>query len=189
MLNGQLHNYTNEQLSRYTNRQLATLNYLGYIFDRSNEDVKRWRALRDKGWDGMSETERMEWLGEIVPTPAASRGMYTHNDLNRVESGVEDLSIRLTEIGYTVPSMVIKTDWTYRDKITKEEMDRYFSNIETIRNIIGVFPSTPKTPTTRDKFTHIRANDVERILNDMSEKVNNLKDSLHYVGEIISGEV
>lgn len=191
MLNGQLNNYTNKQLSRYTNRQLELLEFLGYIYDRTYQDVQRWRELRDKGWDSMTETERSEWLGETLPSPSpcASKGMYTHNDLNRVESTVENLAVWFREMGYDVPSLTVKLDWSYEDEITKEDMDRYFSNIQTIRDVFDVFPNTPKAPTTNDKFDYLKANDVEKILNDVFGVIDRIIDSWHYAGEIISGEV
>ena len=189
MLNGQLYNYTNEQLSRYTNRQLELLSFLGYIYDRTYHDVQRWRELRDKGWDGMTDTERSEWLGEILPSPCASKGMYTHNDLNRVESTVENLATWFREMGYDVPSMTIKADWTYEDTITKEDMDRYFSNIKVIRDVFNVFPSTPEIPNTNEKFDYMKANNIEKILNDVFGVMDRMIDSWYYAGEIISGEV
>lgn len=189
ILNGQLNQYTNEQLSRYTNRQLALMNYLGYIYDRTEADVKRWRELRDKGWEGMTEDERQEWLGVTIPTPAASKGMYTHNDLNRVESTVEFLAIYFKEIGYPVPDMTFKFDWSYKDNITRDEMDRYFSNVNTIRNVLRVFPDTPKAPTIYEKFDYSKANDVEKIVEDTISVVNNLTDAWRYADEFICGEV
>ena len=189
MLNGMLNNYTNEQLSRFTNRQLQLLDFLGYIFDRSSRDVERWRELRDKGWDRMTEDERQEWLFETLPIPSASKGMYTHNDLLRVETTVENLAVQLRKLGYDVPEMTIRYDWTYEDVITKEEIDRYFSNIETLRSVRGVFSSTPKTPSTQENFNYSKANNIERILYDISTIVDNQKKSWCYMGEIISGEV
>ena len=160
-----------------------------FIYDRSLMDVERWRKLRDKGWANMSPSERQEWLFEVEPTPSAAKGMYTHNDLNRVENGVKELADKLGKLGYRVPKMEIKTDWTYRDTITREEMVRYLSNVETIREIAVVFPNTPLTPSIDNKFDHLRANDIEKILNDVFDVVNKTMDSWCYAGEIISGEV
>ena len=160
-----------------------------FIFDRSFSDVERWRTLRDKGWENMTPTERKEWLSEIEITPSAAKGMYTHNDLNRVESGVEKIADLLAIAGHKVPEMEIKTDWTYKDTMTKEVMDRYLSNVDTIRGISVVFKDTPKTPTTDKKLDHLAANDIEKILNDKLTVVNNTINSWWLSGEIISGEV
>ena len=189
MLNRELNNFTNEQLSRFTHRQLEILSFLTYIYDRTAQDVERWRKLRDKGWDAMTDTERSEWLGEIMPTPAASKGMYTHHDLNRVESTVENIAFWLRDSGHHVPELIVKTDWSYTDTITKEDMDRYFGNVEILRNIIGVFKYTPKTPSTRDRFDYNAANEVEKILSEVFEITDNISDAWRYAGEILSGEV
>lgn len=160
-----------------------------FIFDRSPLDVERWRKLRDKGWANMADSERQEWLFEVLPTPSAAKGMYTHNDLNRVENGVKELAIKLKKMGYRVPAMDIKTNWTYKDTLTKAEMARYLSNIETIRGITVVYSDTPKTPSIDKKFDHSKANDIEKILHDVFTIANKTMDSWCYAGEIISGEV
>lgn len=160
-----------------------------FIFDRSYSDVERWKTLRNKGWANMSQSERKEWLFEVVPVPSAAKGMYTHNDLNRVENGVKEIADLFRKIGYAVPAMTIKTDWTYKDTITKEEMIRYLSNIETIRAISVLFANTPKTPTINKKMDHLVANDIEKILNDKFNIANNTINTWNQSGEIIAGEV
>lgn len=160
-----------------------------FIFDRSFSDVERWRTLRDKGWVNMSPTERKEWLSEIEITPSAAKGMYTHNDLNRVENGVKEIAELLTKVGYTIPELEIKTDWTYEDTVTKDVMVRYLSNVDKIRGTGVVFKDTPKTPTIDKKLDHLAANDIEKILNDKLNVVNNTINSWWLSGEIISGEV
>ena len=92
-----------------------------FITNRTYEDVKRWKTLRDKGWLRMTEEERKEWLGEIETTPAATRGMYTHIDMNRVEKAVEAISLLFRESGYGT-QLNVKTDWTYQDTVTKNDM-------------------------------------------------------------------
>lgn len=190
MLHEQLTWFTNEQLNKYTNEQLSQFPHLGCIYDRKYQDVQRWRCLRDKGWDNMTDIEQSEWLGEISPIPSATKGMYTHNDLNRVESTVESIATLFRSIGYNVPEMVTKTNWTYTDTITLAEMDRYFKNIETLRKILAVFGDTPKTPDVSENFfNYSRANDVERILSDVLFAINNTVDTWHYAGEVNIGEV
>lgn len=190
MLNSQLSQYTNEQLSRYTNRQLSLLPSLNHVIDRTSADVERWRFLRDKGWSAMTEDERKEWMGEIVPTPAASKGMYTHNDLNRVEAAVENLVGRLSSLGYDFSNVVIKTDWSYGDgQPTIADMERYFSNIRRLRECFIVYPDTPPAPSIDRKLDYQIANDIERILYDVDEIINKGNASWYYTGEVFSGEV
>ena len=73
------------------------------ITDRTQADVDRWKALRDKGLQGMSATELNEWLGEM-------KGRYAHTDMNRVENAVAAVAKQLRSLGYDVPSLFLKTD-------------------------------------------------------------------------------
>ena len=189
MIQSDLSLYTHEQLSAYTHYQLSQLSMLPFITDRTVADVERWCTLRDKGWAGMTEAERREWLGEVSSTPAAWRGMYTHNDLNRVESAVKSILFLLESAGYKLPVLTVKTDWTYTDTVRDTDMERYFGNIDTIRNALAVFPTTPKAPTVREKLNYERANDIEKILLDVHILVTNMTSSWQYAGEIFSGEV
>ena len=159
-----------------------------FITDRTIEDVKRWKALRDKGWLRMTEEERKEWLGELETTPAATKGMYTHIDMNRVEKAVEAISLRFNESGYGT-KLNIKTDWTYQDTVTKTDMERYLNNVAALREFFVVFQDTPNAPNIDAKLDYKLANDIENILKDTYDIADSLMRSRYYVGEIISGEV
>lgn len=160
-----------------------------FITDRNIYDVNRWELLREKGWPRMTEEERKEWFGEIETTPAASKGMYTHNDLNRVEKAVELILQRFQEAGYETPEMEIKTDWVYQDKITKADMERYLQNISILREFLIVFPDTPAVPSIDARLDYKLANNIEKILKDVYCIADGIVRSRYYVGEIISGEV
>lgn len=189
MFNAQLSNYTNEQLSRFTNYQLSVLSSLEYVTDRKLSDVARWEYLRAKGWSKMTIEERREWLGEIVHGTSATKGMYTHKDLNRVEKAIENIVNRFKYYGYTVPDMVIKTDWTYKDAFWSGEMVRYYTNIETLRGLLPVYPDTPKAPTIGENMSYQLANDIEKILMDIDFMFGSIKSGWNYVGDLMAGEV
>ena len=162
------------------------------ITNRSAKDVERWKELRAKGWDGMTELERLEWLGEVDPYPAAAafRGMYTHNDLNRVERAVEEIASRLCENGYGLTSVVTKTDWSYDDPFGIEDIKRYYSNIEKLRNAMVVYWNTPEAPVVENRLTYKIANDIETILQHVDEITLKLINSWSYVGDRVElGEV
>lgn len=162
---------------------------MNLIIDRNLFDVERWKILRDKGWVGMTSDERSEWLGELPTTPNASKGMYTHNDLNRVESAVEVIVGRLIEAGFLTRPLVVKTDWSYGDVLTKEDMSRYLSNIATLRTKAVVYPNTPIAPNVNRTFNYNAANDIEKILSDIDDWLNHKSESSTYVGDIFLGEV
>ena len=162
---------------------------MNLITDRTSLDVERWLELKNKNWNDMSLEERQEWLGEIVTTPSASKGMYTYRDLNRVEITVGVLSERLTKMGYKHTPLVIKTDWTYRDDIWRQDMERYLSNLSILRDSIKVFATTPSVPSINDNLNYESANDIEKILVDIDTVTTNVARARNYVGEIMSGEV
>ena len=162
---------------------------MNMITNRTASDVERWRTLRDKGWANMSVSERQEWLGEITPTPSAARGMYTHNDLNRVESEVKNIVKLLEASGIDVPKLVTKTDWTYKDTLMDTDVERYYSNISTLREFFEVYQDTPKAPTIADNLNYTLANNIEKILVDVREIALRVIGFKYYSGEIFLGEV
>lgn len=162
---------------------------MNLITDRTTHDVERWKVLRNKGWDDMTESERKEWMGEIMPTPSAAKGMYTHNDLNRVESAVQVLSERLTELGYLNDLIEVKTDWTYSDEINRGVMERYYYNVATLRKNSSIYRDTPEAPNLNQNLNYERANNIEKILADIDEITLLIPKSWNYVGEVMSGEV
>jgi hypothetical protein len=162
---------------------------MNLITDRTPNDVERWRTLRDKGWERMTEDERREWFGEITTTPAASKGMYTHRDLNRVESAVRVLQERLIELGNRDIALTIKTDWNYTDDFWSNDVTRYFGNIEKLLNRVVPYPSTPSAPKVSQRLDYALANDIEKILVDIDDITHKRIDNRYYAGEIFTGEV
>lgn len=160
-----------------------------FITNRTSADVERWRTLRDKGWSKMKKRERSEWMGEINVTPSAARGMYTHNDLNRVERAVNMVVARFKEAGYIIPDIVTRTSWSYRDRVTVEDMERYYSNIAVLREFLLVYPGTPNPPSIDKKLDYELANDIEKILENAYRTADGLVRSSYYTGEVMSGEV
>jgi hypothetical protein len=192
MLHSQLGLFTNEQLSDYTHYELSLFDVgeqLDYVFDRTLSDVERWRELRDKGWDGMTEIERLEWMGEIRTNPSATKGMYSYVDLNRVESAVSLLATRLKKLGHENLDLTVKTDWTYEDDFWYSDMERYLNNISMLRGCGVVKWNTPLVPSISDKFDYEAANKIEKILSDIDEMTSKRVHSRYHVGELIAGEV
>lgn len=162
-----------------------------YITDRTLDDVERWRTLRNKGWWGMTVSEKSEWNDEITPspTPSAAKGMYTYKDLNRVETAVQSIASKFSERGYDVSEIVVKTDWYFSDRFTIHDAERYLGNISKLRDLSSVYPNTPKAPKVTDVFNYETANNIERILRDVESLLNNISSSQFYSGDLFAGEV
>lgn len=162
---------------------------MNLITNRTPQDVERWRTLHDKGWANMSTVERQEWLGEIETTPSAARGMYTHEDLNRVEKAVETISRRLLELGYISSPLDVKADWTRYDVVWEADIERYLNNIILLRDSVARYPEIPNTKIVGNKINYSVANNIEKILTDIDYLATKIVDSQRYVGEVMSGEV
>lgn len=152
------------------------------IYDRSQEDVDRWKELHDKGWAAMNDVERSEWLGFM-------KGRYTSEDMNRVETAVKSLSARLFELGYLTRPQITKTDWGAKSYPLRKDMERYFGNVAEIRAAIPLFPTTPHAPTVNGGLDFKKANDLEKILFDVDQITTVIPKAYHYAGEIFCGEV
>lgn len=154
---------------------------LNLITDRTERDVERWRILHSKGFDAMTEEEKTEWQ-------TALKGAYNFVDMNRVETAVDFLTSRLLELGHYIAPEV-KTTWTATDHPTKTDIDRYFGNVALIRSILPMYATTPKAPTTQKKMDYLVANDIEHILSDVDRRINGIKQSWLYAGDVFTGEM
>ena len=125
-----------------------------FITDRSKADVERCKKLSAKGWNNMTDKERSEWYA------AAMRGAYNHSDLNRVETAVAELS-EFLELG-----LVTKTDWGTWDVPTHTDMNRYISNLQTIKERCL---SSEEIPASMNGLTRESANNIEKMLSEAYE--------------------
>lgn len=142
------------------------------ITDRTQNDVDYAKTLSEKGWSRMTDEEREEWLNGL-------KGAYNHTDLNRVERAVEELSA-LFELNLTT-----KTDWTAWDIPKQSDMDRFLGNIRKIISISAAYTDTPTLPQSMSRLTYGGANDIEKILMDISA----IEPTLFRCDEAYCGEV
>ena len=154
---------------------------LNLITDRTARDVERWRLLHSKGYAALTAEEKSEW-------DAGMKGAYNYEDMNRVESAVVFSANRLKETGHFVDP-VIHPEWHLGDYPTKEDMTRYFGNIALLRDLLPLYPTTPKAPTTGKKMDYLVANDIEKILSDIDRQVSAINQSWYYAGDVFTGEV
>ena len=114
---------------------------------------------------------------------------YGYSDLNRVEAKIAELQNRLNaDFGFAI-SLDTKTDWARTDIPQRAQMERYRQNVAAIRAVIAVYASTPQTPDSMRFLTAQKANDIERILQDIEQLLDNTEAAWFYSGEIYGGEV
>jgi hypothetical protein len=143
------------------------------ITDRTQAHVDRLNALLAKGWNRFSDSEKNLWYGEVA------KGAYNYTDLNRVESAVAEIAVTL---GLTLTT---KTDWSRWDVPTPEDMARYLSNIEAVKNASPSGGNFPDVPTRMTGLTFEVANRIEEIL----LLAHRSADSIPRSGELFCGEV
>ena len=151
------------------------------IIDRTQADVHRWEQLRAKAFSNMTADEQVEWL-------VGMKGAYNATDLNRVGEAVAYIVRRLTAAGYAI-SCSPKTNWTREDIPTPAQMVHYLEQIQKVRDVLAVYPTTPTVPADMEGLTHTEANDIEKILVDVDQLITNMIAAYYYSGELYGGEV
>lgn len=115
------------------------------------------------------------------------KGYYNATDLNRVGAAVKYIAERFSGYGYAV-SVSPKADWSESDTPTASQMETYRGNIASLRAVIAVMAATPKTPETMRALDYVKANDIERILQDLDTLITNMEQAWFFSGDLYAGE-
>lgn len=150
-------------VERYPNAWLATLSHedianadFPVITDRTQADVDYVDRLSEKGWDSMTDREKIEYIGGL-------KGAYNAIDLNRVGYAINYLSNWLGSMGYMVDANG-RTDWMMKDAFGPDEETAYLAKVRRLRNALAIPFDTPQVPPDMENFLYNEANDIERIL-------------------------
>ena len=94
------------------------------------------------------------------------KGVYSHEDLNRVESAVAAIAHALKQQGVDL-GLAVKTDWAVAGVYTEDnwptqtQMDRYLGNVKAIKQHFGI---SVWLPDTLQYLTWEKANAIEQVL-------------------------
>ena len=156
------------------------VNYDDLIADRTQQNVNIIKDLSKKRYIDFTDEEKQFWIDNI------KKGCYTYNDLNRVESLVQDIADRCNSLGLNVS---VNTRIWAKDEIPSvSEMERYLSNIKKIRSLNIKLSTTPKPPNDI-KLNYYEANNIEQIIKDMNLLLVTPDDINRYCGtDIYCGE-
>lgn len=153
------------------------------ITDRTILDFERWRTLRDKGIENMTEAEREEWAGDM-------KGAYNASDLNRVGEVLNTLRDRLKDAGYLGGNeFVMRTDWLVGEIPTAAAFSAYLGAVATVRGAVTQFPETPETPADTGGLDFEGANAIEKICYEVNTVLRLIKNARYFVNELYCGEV
>lgn len=112
------------------------------------------------------------------------KGAYNYTDLNRIEEWCEYIVTQLRNDGYSI-SLTTKTDWTMSDFPTQAQMERIRSNVATLKNLYNTLPNVP---TTLNKMTWQKANDIEKILDNTCNSMVGMQNWYVYSGVSHAGQ-
>ena len=115
------------------------------------------------------------------------KGYYNATDLNRVGAAVKYIAERFTGYGYAV-TVNPKADWSESDTPTAGQMETYRLNIAHLRAVIAVMASTPETPERMRALDYVKANNIERILQDLDTLITNMEQAWFFSGDLYAGE-
>ena len=121
-----------------------------------------------------------------------AKGIYSHTDLNRVESAVAELFELANEMGFNFTSKV-KTDWaapgpfSLDDWPTEGQMKRYLNNVKSLASAFSV--PQAQLPNTMAGLSFMGANAIEQCLENVYTVVQNIIQNYKYCGELYAGEV
>ena len=153
---------------------------LKLITDRKSSDISRAKSLVEKAKkiENLTPEELEEYMSGL-------KGCYNISDLNRVEEAVKYISDLFNSLSYK--NIVITKTWKQGDFFTiDEELPRYLENIRILRDIINVSPNTPQVPDSYKPYN--KANDIEKILNDLLSHIENMKKMFVYSGVARAGQ-
>jgi len=150
------------------------------IYDRTQEDVDRAIELNDKYSRGtITAQELVEWDNGL-------KGTYNYTDINRIEQWSQYIAQQLYTYGYLNLNITVKTNWIMSEFPTSLEMKRIRDNVQKLKN---AFISFTQVPSNLEKMTYQKANDLEKVINELNTLINNMIASFYYSNEVYSGEV
>lgn len=128
---------------------------------------------------------------DTLVTGRVAGAKYNCTDLNRVETAFEYLRDKMNgQFGFNL-NLTIKKNWTRNDLAqvgAQSLMEQYRQNVVKIRAAITQKAETPQAPDSMRFLTWAKANDIEKILQDVEWLLNKMQAAFLYSGEIYSGE-
>lgn len=115
---------------------------------------------------------------------ATAKGQYNASDLNRVEKWSKYLADELNTLGYNI-TITSKTNWTSGEMRSNTQIERIRSNIQ---KIMQGYHWITKIYTASNTITYIRANNFEKILNEIYYLMYGMRNMYVYGGVARGGE-
>ena len=117
------------------------------------------------------------------------KGRYTYRDLNRVEQAVKELSLQAAALD--CPVLSTKTDWGLPGDFSKDtwptesQMERFLGNVQSLCSCVLL---AAELPFTMQELTWEGANNIEKALEQVQQRIAAAKTAFQYSGELFAGE-
>ncbi len=149
------------------------------IFDRTAGEAAAVAALLSKRRSGETLTD--------AELRTLSRGVYNAVDVNRVSAAVNEISATLREMGY-IPPDALKANWTKADSFTRSHILTYLAAVAAVRAAFPTSDATPEAPDISRWIDYEAANDIERLLYEVSQTVAGAKAITRVSGTFTAGD-
>lgn len=106
------------------------------------------------------------------------KGSYNYVDLNRIEEWCEYLESELNDAGY-ITNLTTKTDWDADDFPTQAQLTRIVNNVRALKNAFYAISNVPSNAT---KMTYQKANQIEKVLNEIYRLMWGMEEWYVYSG-------
>lgn len=125
---------------------------------------------------------------DTLITNRESGDAYTFTDVNRVEDAMRYLQERLKLIAGTSIKINGKNDWVFGQKPRLSDMRKYLNDVTGVRSALSIKSNTPSVPISMRFLTAEKANDIEKILQDIDELIIKMQAAFIPCGTRQSGQ-
>ena len=115
------------------------------------------------------------------------KGYHNISDLNRVEEWCRYLADLLTSYNYRV-DITTKTNWQLTDMRTVAEMERIRKNVALLKSTYFNIPQNLPVPSNLNPINISKANDIERILEDINKIIVSMEREFIHSGVACVGQ-
>lgn len=149
------------------------------ITDRTADDVEEWNALRQLGLPGMTEEQFATWR-------AGMKGAYKSSDFNRVSEAYNYLASIMQTLRLISSYTTLKTTWEAGETPLVEHRTAYINGITQLKTAVSAIGDLPDS---LDALTYTDANNIEKVLINVYQRVQEIDSSISHSGELFSGEI
>ncbi len=149
------------------------------IYDRTIADVNHVLTLIQKGYDGMTEAEKIEWNSDL-------KGALNASDLNRVLAAAEYVAGQIKLYGYYARFKEARPNgqpWTENDIQDEELMANWLYNIKQALQ----FGPALNIPLTTQNLDYIGQNNIEKHLHETARYMTNAEAVRIHSGMVYAG--